>query len=94
MKNKITEIKNRTIHIEDCLTELKKVIDELEEAEIANAINTSKEVSVNETFRADGTANEMDDVCEDVESRNYIPALCWAGLIVVLVLTIFVSVGQ
>ena len=92
MKTRITEIKNRTIYIEDCLTELKKVIEELENEELDKAINTS-ELQVNESFIADGTASEIDDV-EATDSCKKHKRILWGGIIVLLVLTMFLTLSE
>ena len=93
MKHRITDIKNRTIHIEDCLTDLKRIVEELEDEELAKAINTSKELQVNETFMADGTVNEIDDEEATEGSCKYVP-LMWAAMIGLLILTIFLSMSE
>ena len=93
MKNRITEIKNKTIYIEDCLAELKKVIEELEQEELTKAINTSDELQVNETFIADGTASEMDD-CEATDGCKRLLPILWGGMIILLVLTLFLTLSE
>ena len=94
MKHKITEIKNRTIYIEDCLAELKKVIQELEDAEVDKILNTTEE-RVNENFVADGTASEIDDDCEDgIFCKKYIPVILATGTISLLILLGILFVSQ
>ena len=90
MKSKITEIKNRTIYIEDCLTELKRVIEDLETEELDKAINTAKELQVNNTFIADGTASEMDD-CESLGGCKKHVRILLGGVAIILVLITIIS---
>ena len=92
MKHRITEIKNKTIYIEDCLKELKEAIEELENEELVKAINTYNELQENKAFIADGTASEMDD-CEAMDKCRYLPVL-WGGLIILLVLTLFLTISK
>jgi hypothetical protein len=90
MKHKITEIKNRAAYIEDCLVQLRGVIEELEAEAIDKALNTSKEMGVNKTFLADGTANEIDDECEG-KKLKCLPVLITGTISLFILLAILLA---
>ena len=86
MKSKITEIKNRTALIQDLLTELTEVINEVELAETINTKKAHQKRFEEGVFLAGSTVNELEDYEVKECKTNCIPkAAAIAGFLLLVV---------